>query len=282
MKNITIELPHITLAGLSFGSPDKPILLALHGWLDNAASFIPLAQHLADYHILAIEWPGHGHSMHRAAGASYHIADYVFDLHALSHYLESEYGCNKLTILGHSLGGIVASIFAGTFSERVEKLIMIESFGPLAAKPHESVTNLRKSIERSARPKNKKKTIHPSLDSAITARTQAGDFSRDIATLLVERGSLEVDGGYTWRSDSRLRNLSPIRLTEEQVLDFISAITAPILLIIGESGLVFARESFASRKAAVRQIECLHYAGGHHVHMEQPEPIAQAIQHFIN
>lgn len=281
MKNITIKLPHITLGGLAFGSPDKPLLLALHGWLDNAASFIPLAQYLSDYHIIAVEWPGHGHSMHREAGANYHITDYIFDLHALSGYLDRHYHCDKLTILGHSLGGIVSSLYAGTFSDRVEKLVLIESFGPLVAKPSESVAILKKSIEQASRAKSKPMPVHPTLQSAITARQSAGDFSCDIASLLVERGSVEVTGGYTWRSDARLRKLSPIRMTEEQAQEFLAAITAPVLLILAESGLAFSRDSLTKRQAIMSDLKTLNFAGGHHVHMEQPEHIALAISEFL-
>jgi len=281
MNSITIELGHITLRGLSFGSVDKPLLLALHGWLDNAASFIPLAAQVEDYHVIAIEWPGHGHSDHREAGANYHITDYVFDLYVLSQYLAKHYDCAQLNIVAHSMGGIVASIFAGTFAERVNKIVMIESFGPLVAKPEDSTNILRKSLEQRGRAIKRTKPLHPTLESAIVARTNAGDFNRELATLLVKRGSIAIDGGYTWRSDSRLRSLSPMRMTEAQAQDFLSGITAPVLLIMGETGIAFAKEQMAKRVTMVEQVETLHLPGGHHVHMEQPTAIAEAISKFI-
>jgi len=282
MNEIIIELEHITLGALSFGSPDKPLLLALHGWLDNAASFIPLAQHLEDYHVLAVEWPGHGHSGHKTDDASYPITDYVYDLYALSQYIEQHYNCKQLDIIGHSMGGIVASIFAGTFSERVNNLILIESFGPLSANVEQTGSNLKKAILQRGRRGKKGKPIHPTMDSAVTARTDAGDFSRDIGTLLVQRGIVAVNGGYTWRSDARLRALSPIRMTEPQAQDLLSSITAPVLLILGQSGLPFAKESMEKRLSIVNQVTTLDFSGGHHVHMEIPSKIASSIVKFIN
>jgi len=281
MKDIEIELGHITLGGLSSGDVNKPILLALHGWLDNAASFIPLSEYLKDYHVLAIEWPGHGHSAHRTADASYHITDYVYDLYMLSLYIEQHYQCRQLTIIGHSMGGIVGSIFAGTFTDRVSKLIMIESFGPLAATAEESASHLKKSILQRSRAGRKDMPIHPNIQSAVIARTNAGDFNQDLAQLLVERGIVAVDGGFTWRSDARLRSLSPMRMTELQAQDFLSGISIPTLFIVATKGLDFAKESMKNRMAIVKQLTVLDFSGGHHVHMEQPQKIATAITKFI-
>lgn len=281
MKSITVELDHITLGGLSFGASDKPVLLALHGWLDNAASFIPLASYLQDYHIIAIEWPGHGHSNHRAAGASYHLADYVYDLYAISEYFKTEYQCTSLSIIAHSLGGIVASMFAGTFTEKVERLVLIESFGPMTAPAADCTSILKKSIVQKTREGTKPMPVHPTLASAINARANAGDVEHNTAKWLVERGSVAVAGGYTWRSDARLRTLSPIRLSEAQALQFFESITAPTLSILGEGTMLDTSEIIANRMSRVANLHTMRIAGGHHVHMEQPEKIAQAIGEFL-
>lgn len=283
MQQISIELEHITLAGLEFGNADKPLLIALHGWLDNAASFIPLAPYLKDFHIIAIDWPGHGHSMHRGVDASYQLIDYVYDLFALSQYIKREYGLDKLNIMAHSLGGIVTSIFSGTFPERVDKIAMIESFGPLTQEPEQCVESIRKSISAQYRKRGRdgKMPIHPDKQSAIIARTNAADFGSDIATLLVERGLMPAEHGYTWRSDQRLRNLSPVRLTEEQAQAILSNINAPVLSVMGTSGMEFALKSLTTRQSLVRNLTTVHVNGGHHVHMEQPEQVAQAITKFF-
>ncbi|HEY9041090.1 MAG TPA: alpha/beta fold hydrolase, partial [Rheinheimera sp.] len=94
----------------------KPIL-CLHGWLDNAASFIPLAAKLPDLPILALEFPGHGHSSHRGADAYYYFFDWVQDLVALCR----QQNWQQLTIVGHSMGGMVATALAAAFPELVER-----------------------------------------------------------------------------------------------------------------------------------------------------------------
>ncbi|MGL6010251.1 MAG: alpha/beta hydrolase, partial [Shewanella oncorhynchi] len=82
-NQIEFVLPHITVAGRLWGAKDKPLLLALHGWLDNANSFEPLTAHLLDYQVLAIDWPGHGFSAHRPGHYPLHWIDYLYDLDAL-------------------------------------------------------------------------------------------------------------------------------------------------------------------------------------------------------
>jgi len=79
-REICIDLPHIRLAGQRWGEGEH-IVLALHGWLDNAASFAPLAPHLIDDNtsLIALEFAGHGRSAHRPLGAGYHFTDHMRD-----------------------------------------------------------------------------------------------------------------------------------------------------------------------------------------------------------
>ena len=74
MKDIEFELPNYTLRGFTNGNIDAPILLCLHGWLDNSASFQPLNQYLSDFHVIAIDLPGHGLSDHKSPDAYYHLS----------------------------------------------------------------------------------------------------------------------------------------------------------------------------------------------------------------
>src|SRR3546814_2132060 len=80
MSGLRIDTPHGQMAALRAGREGAPRLLAVHGWLDNAASFIPMLAHLGDFDVVAIDLPGHGHSFHRPPGASYGLAEYLDDL----------------------------------------------------------------------------------------------------------------------------------------------------------------------------------------------------------
>ncbi|MFO6378552.1 alpha/beta fold hydrolase, partial [Pseudomonas aeruginosa] len=80
VEEVRISLPHIELAAHLFGPPDGKPVIALHGWLDNAMSFSRLAPKLAGLRIVALDFAGHGHSAHRAEGASYLLWDYALDV----------------------------------------------------------------------------------------------------------------------------------------------------------------------------------------------------------
>ena len=80
---IDIRLPWGMLKGLHWARPGAPKVMCLHGWLDNAASFVPLAPYLKDFDLLAIDLAGHGLSSHRPENSRYYFTDYVFDLDLL-------------------------------------------------------------------------------------------------------------------------------------------------------------------------------------------------------
>ena len=67
----------LTYRGIEWGNPEGPLIIALHGWLDNALSFSVLAPHLAQFRLVALDLSGQGHSDHRSADATYHIWDDV-------------------------------------------------------------------------------------------------------------------------------------------------------------------------------------------------------------
>ncbi|MFT6691664.1 MAG: pimeloyl-ACP methyl ester carboxylesterase, partial [Colwellia sp.] len=94
IEELSYQLGDLTLAAVACGNKHHQPVLCLHGYLDNAASFLPLMQEivqpisqksdlLLNRRIIALDWPGHGYSDHRSVGAHYHFFDYVSDLVAL-------------------------------------------------------------------------------------------------------------------------------------------------------------------------------------------------------
>ena len=278
MQEITLHYGSRQLAALGLGDPGKPLLLALHGWLDNAASFIPLAQHLQNYYVLAIDLPGHGMSPHRSEDAHYHLVDWVQDLHGLI----TAQGWQDVSILGHSLGGIIASLYAASFPEMVKHLILIESFGPLTEPEDTSPQQLRDSVlsrlEIASRPAR-----HPKDEAqAVTARKLAGDMRAPSAALLVKRNLRALDDGcLQWRSDRRLRTISSLRMTNAQAEAFLRAVQAPVLLLLGEKGFEKLRVNLAKRQEWVKDLTVRTLPGGHHLHMDYPLQAADSIQDFL-
>jgi pimeloyl-ACP methyl ester carboxylesterase len=121
-RAVRIAAGALELEALEYGDPSAPAVLALHGWLDNAASFERLAPLIPGVRLIALDLPGHGHSQHRPAGTWYHYIDYVSDVLAAADAL----GLERFTLLGHSLGAATASVVAAARPERVEALWLIE------------------------------------------------------------------------------------------------------------------------------------------------------------
>ena len=137
----TIEIPGLTLAARVHGPDDGLPVLALHGWTDNAATFDRLAPLLPGLRIVALDLAGHGLSGRRV-GAPYHFIDYVADVAAAAEAL----GWRQFTLLGHSLGAGVAALLAGTWPDRVRKLVLLEGLGPMTDLEAEAPARLREAL----------------------------------------------------------------------------------------------------------------------------------------
>jgi len=266
------------LAALRWNAGAPQRVLALHGWLDNAMSFAPLAAHLQDCDLAAIDLPGHGRSGHLPTGAWYHFVDYLGDaLDAMD-----ALGWERATLLGHSLGGAIASTLAAAAPERIERLIVIEALGPLAVAPGKAADSLRGGIRDRRAAADKRKRVIPSIEAALAARLQATPMEAANARGLVERNLMAIDGGWQWTSDPRLRLTTPARIGEAQVQEWLAAISAPTLLIAAEQHPpYFDPATRAARLAKLAHAQLQVLPGQHHLHMDTPEPVAEAIRAFL-
>lgn len=278
-REITIDLTHITLAAKVWGDASLPPMLALHGWLDNAGSFDRLAPLLCThFHIVALDFPGHGRSQWRPAGVWYHYVDYVSDVAAAIAAL----GWKRPSLLGHSLGGTVASVFAACRPDAVDRLILIEALGPVAGDAGQTLAQLRRGIDQRQSFEEKSLRIFARKDDAITARQKANDLSKDAATAIVSRGIKPVDGGFSWSSDPRLTLATPVRLAEEQILAMLRGIRSRTLLVLAQPEAPYlSRETMQKRIEQVQDIRVHRISGGHHLHLEDAAPIATLIEKFV-
>ena len=278
-REIEIELPHLRLAARAFGDPALPKLLALHGWLDNAASFDRLAPLLCGhFHIVALDLPGHGRSAHRPPGLWYHYIDYLGDVLVAADAL----GWQRFGLLGHSLGGAIASMIAGVAAERIERLLLIEALGPMSLPPEQTLAHLQRSLGERGQVGTLR--VFANAEEAALVRVRGNGLltlSRAAAMALIARGTMAVAGGVSWSSDQRLTLTSPVRYTEEQILSVLAGITAPTLLVLAEPSPPFLGEEMIARRATrVPGIRVARIPGSHHLHLEDPQPVASAILDF--
>jgi pimeloyl-ACP methyl ester carboxylesterase len=253
-------------------------VLALHGWLDNAASFAPLAAAMPEVEIIALEFAGHGRSAHLPAGGWYHFVDYLDDVLAAFDQLEIA----TIGLLGHSLGGAVATCFAAAFPQRVSRLMLIEALGPLSSSPGNGVRALREGVGARLALSGKQRRVFASPTIGVEARMQANAMQATSAQLLVERGIQATDGGFIWSSDPRLTAFSPARFSEQLVQEWIAAVEAPTLVIAAEQHPPYfdptLREQRLGLLRAGRQVVL---PGHHHLHMDSPAPVARELLRFM-
>lgn len=270
-----------TIRGQAFGSKDGIPVLALHGWLDNSQSFLPLSEYLdSRIRLVAVDLPGHGRSDHRFAGAVYGFADWAAPVMGVVQAL----GWNKFFLLGHSMGAGIAALLSGSFPKRVRGLALIEGFGPMTTAPVQAPTQMARHVmSRLAAKQESNARVFANRDDAAK-RLQEGVSGLTLASakLLVERGTKTVSGGVTWSTDSRLRTPSVLRFTEPHVLAFLKAIEAPTLLVQGTAGMKFPEEFYLPRRECVANLETVDLEGGHHVHMEHACDVAKIINRFLN
>ncbi len=331
-REIRVDLPHFKLSGLEWPAADgsnehRLPILALHGWLDNAASFRALVPLLpGDRRIVALDLPGHGLSSHRPQGAYSYFLDYVPVVFDVADAL----GWDRFILIGHSMGAGIGTLAAGTFPERIARLVLIDGMGPLTEADDgaparfrsflQSVQRAQKNAARAQKAYADSNTdskqdpaagdesavdgpaspvnavvantgggsVYASQEHAVRARKLVGGLSDASARLLVERNlmqRLDAAGrpdGFIWRTDARLKLPSPMRLTEKQVRAFLSEIEARTLMIAASDSEFAAYENLIqARAASIRNLNTIKLTGGHHLHMEKPEPVAQAITEFL-
>jgi pimeloyl-ACP methyl ester carboxylesterase len=274
---VNIHLSWGTLEGLHWSNPGAPKLLCLHGWLDNSASFVPLAPYLADFDLVALDFAGHGFSSHRPETSRYYFADNIFDVDAALDIL----GWETCSLLGHSMGGGIASSLAAAQPQRTERLVLLDAAGIWTLPTDQATRQLRLSMA-SARKKQSFLRPYESVEEAMLARQKKSPLSDQAARLLCER-SLEHTGDYyQWRTDARLNWRSPFLMSDEQALDLLSAIRAPTLVITSPTANNYLGDDMLERRLACLE-NCKHVTidGHHHFHMDQAEQVGTCITEFL-
>lgn len=279
MNALALNLPFGALAALEWGERDAPPLLALHGWLDNAASFAALAPLLArEFRVIALDLPGHGRSAHLPAGvARYHAIDYV------DHVLDAadELRLERFDLLGHSLGAGVSSLVAAAAPARIRKLALIEGLGPLADDGTQTLSRWR-DAEANRGLTRREARVFASIDEAMAARVAVGDLQAEEARALVERSLRAVEGGHAWSSDARLRLPTPLRIEESQLRRLLAGIEADTLLLLADPETPYLqRTKMQARAACVPAIRIERIAGRHHLHLQHPREVAEILSGFL-
>ncbi|MBV1869655.1 MAG: alpha/beta hydrolase [Gammaproteobacteria bacterium] len=263
-----------------WGPKEGEKVIALHGWLDNAASFDLLAAQLPDLRICAVDLVGHGLSDHRPGWGHYYFNEYVFDVLELANQL----GWDQYSLMGHSMGAHLSLMTAGTEPNLVKKLMLLEGFGaPSMVSPETIPILAQTAFRKTIGLREKKAPVYADLDAATQARVN-GFFKIEAsaARLLCDRGSRKTEGGISFRSDPRLRFISSSAASHNEFCSYIRAVSAPTCLILAEEGVPRDEAEMQERIHAHKNLQVEYLPGGHHLHMEeQSTDVARIVAEFF-
>ena len=254
-----------------------PKVMLLHGWMDVSASFQFLVDAFAkDWDVYAPDWRGYGMTEWGKAD-SYWFPDYLADLEVLL----SSFSCENL--VGHSLGGNVATVYAGVRPERIRKVVNLEGFGMAPTRAELAPKRYARWLDELAdRPR-----LRPYENfAALASRLQQGNprLGREKAEFLARHWGKEIEGAVVLRSDPAHKIVNPVLYRYEEIRACWSAVKAPVLWVEGAESETPKRLGIdpSERRAAFADLHFKTIAGaGHMLHHDQPEPLAKVIEDFL-
>jgi pimeloyl-ACP methyl ester carboxylesterase len=275
VNGIRYAVREFSADGAALAEPKRTVLL-LHGFLDSGATWDLVAPHLvaAGYQVFAPDFRGFGESGRIPKGGYYYFADYIADVSGLVDALAP----TDLSVVGHSMGGGVASLFTGVFPDRVRRLAILEGLGPMNDPPGLAVARTRRwladlgRIERSPRPLAgiedaiaRLAAAHPRVDHEIIA-SRAPRLTRT-----------DESGRLTWAYDPLHRTTSPTPFSADAYASFLREITCPTLFV-GGGPQGWHPPDEAERLAHLRDLRCVDLPdAGHMMHWTAPAELAAAL-----
>lgn len=265
---LEIQTESHLLAVKAWGDPTNPPLIALHGWLDNAASFDFLAPYLLDnYYVMAVDLPGHGLSEHHHSDShGYFFYSFCVDI---LRFINAHSFSEPVSLLGHSMGASIALLMAIAEPDRFNKLYLIDGLVPHPAEPKDSVEHFTQYVKGHLRSARSKPPIYSTFQQAVEVRAKGFlPVTLEASERLCLRGLKEVEGGWQWRTDPKLMLRTPVRLTLEACKQYLMAVKVPVEVILASNGVFKAFDFIKALPSLNNQINVHPLEGGHHLHMD--------------
>jgi pimeloyl-ACP methyl ester carboxylesterase len=266
---------------LDWGNEAAPNMLLVHGVHDHCHTWDWFAAHFADdYHIIAADLRGHGDS-EWVRGSSYHHVDYVYDLAQLVRQRDLA----PTVVVGHSMGGTLAALYAGLFPEQVSALVLLEGIGlwPGMFEHESAAARIRDWIAGTRALAGRRPKRYASLEDAYARmRAANGHLNDEQARHLTVHGSNQnEDGSFSWKYDNYTHAFPAYRVPVEETTSIWEAIICPTLLINATQGFDHRTGQNDTLKY-FRQGRLLNVNdAGHWVHHDQLEEVVLATEEFL-
>ena len=267
----------------TWGNASAPKLFLLHGWMDVSASFQFVVDELRrDWHVIAPDWRGFGLS--EWTNDSYWFPDYIADLDALLHHFQPD---SPTILVGHSMGGNVANLYAGIRPERVGKLVLAEGFGLPPIKPDKAPDRYAQWLEERRNPPGLRP--YASFDEVVERLKKNNPrITDERAAFLAPYWAEQMpDGSIRLRADPCHKVVNPVLYRVEEAMACWRRITAPVLWLWGDGewmmkwmkGDKALLDGYRSCYSSLREQTIAD--AGHMMHHDQPERFAAAIEAFV-
>jgi pimeloyl-ACP methyl ester carboxylesterase len=266
-----------------WGEPGAPQLLLLHGWMDVSASFQFVVDALArDWHVLAPDWRGFGLS-DSGPGDCYWFPDYLGDLDAI---LDMVSPGEPASLVGHSMGGNVALMYAGVRPARVRAAVNLEGFGLKDCEPAQAPGRYARWLDELKSP--------PSVRHYGSVAEVAGRLRRNNARLDAQRAAFlaghwsrrTAQGDYEIAGDPAHKIVNPVLYRWPEVAACWAAVACPVLWVEATDTDAHRwagnADEIARRVQALNSVELARVAdAGHMLHHDQPQAVARLIEEFV-
>jgi pimeloyl-ACP methyl ester carboxylesterase len=263
-----------------WGNAGAPPLLLVHGGRDHCRSWDGIARALAPhFHVIAPDLRGHGDS-DWTKGGSYALTEYVYDLSRLTRHV----GAQQVAIVGHSMGGMVGLIYAGTFPAEVSALVVLDGVTVMpnetSAAAHERIAKYASQLEKlEAREPRRYRTIE---EAAAQMRAYNKRLTGELALHLARFGARRNDDGtYSWKFDRYQRARAPHRLSPDDHVSLWRRITCPVLLLHAQESFLQSSETAGLTKYFQKARSETISGAGHWLQHDKPEEVLRAMREFL-
>lgn len=265
-----VEVRGIKLHVQDYGTSGKPQMLCVHGsaahahWYDFVASGLN-----DDYHVLAPDLRGHGDSeWDRSEHPEYNYGGYAADLDELCVKLD----LRDFILVGHSMGGLVSTVYAATYPGRARAFIMVDSSLNMPAERIASmnaVGSREGSSYATAEEFVANYKIRPSGSSATPAM---------VRHLGMHSGRRFDDGRWRNKVD---RNVYARRIGRN-LIPYWERIKIPALLVRGDRSHRISPQILAEVRSHAPQVQVTAVAGcDHHVTLDNPRGFVEAAKRWL-
>ena len=275
---------HLLEWGGASAAGSEPLVL-VHGFLDQAHSWKPFVEVLQSrtkepLWIIAPDCRGHGDSGWVGAGGYYHFPDYVYDLDCVLRSL----GIARCKLIGHSMGGTISFLFAGSLPDKANRLVLIEGVGPVGMNFSDAPARMAQWINEVQHRGRGHFREYTSIEAGASQLCQTNPrLSRDLALDLARAGMRQnTKSKWVWKFDPLHRTAAPQPFYTAQALEFFRRIVCPVLIVDGAESHQAKRtdkqqryEAIADRRQAVIE------AAGHMVHQDNPAALADVVAPFL-